>query len=190
MSEYSISPEKARPLETMAAPEDSFEVKENTFAVASAADGRRFLYTSGLYDCKSIIAYSSSTQKATMAHLSCTEDPEGAIAKILQASSIPTPDMRVTIVTGSRYDKTNDSDAPAWGDEDLIYPSLRRIQIALEAQGVRNIATDIAEDPAKPRSVALDLTTGRIHEVDDSKIIDWSKLDDSRNQVIEPRLLF
>ena len=168
-------------------------VEENTFAVASVSDGESYLFTGELYDCKAIIAYDRTAQKAVMAHVSCVSQLDSAVGTILSAIDTEPADLEITIATGSRYDVANDIDAPVWDEEDLVYPSTHSIRSALQTQGAYNIARAYYaiqnDDSLHTRAVAFNLSDGTLDEVDNSREINWDQYDDSKNQVIEPKIL-
>lgn len=175
-------------LEKIAPPADSFEVLENSFAVASPCE-HAYMHTEDLFDCKAVFLRNTRTGKTLLAHLSCVADLDTTISRWVDL--VATPDQKegvdAALFTGSTYDPNNDANVATFENPTLQYPSLKTLQSSVlnaldEKVGTFTVNTDASDIP---RAVAINLTTGEYYEVDPMAGND-ERADTSRNQIIQP----
>lgn len=177
-------------LERMKPPQDSFEVLENTFSVASPGE-RAYMHTEELFDCKAIFLRNVQTRITLLAHLSCVADlnavAQGWVNQVTTNNS--SESVEITLFTGSAHDPENDVDTPAFDSPGLWYPSTETLQSSLlDALNEKVASVKINTAPSDtPRAIAINIATGKYYEVD-SMAGDGARADVSRNQIIEPSL--
>ena|SRR5665213_571607 len=145
-------------------PVDAYRVEESWFAVADSASDRPHMITRGLYVCKGIVIYDPLVRKGLVSHISIADDFEADMDKLVQGFGGELGEADVHLVQATHASR------PGW-------PTLSSLSDYFLAQNPRTLVTDKNIAGNSIRSISLDLSSGRVEEIDMS--LGWA--DDSHH---------
>lgn len=166
-------------------PANAYLIEENRYGIAYATK-RQFPYliTYGLFDCRAIGFYKPTEKKGLLAHLSVTRDLSEAIERIIEEFGGDISDSDAFLISGRNELLI---DTVVTDNEGFVYPAYSRISKELLKHRPRRLLLD-SDSYVRNRSIALDLRTGQLSEIDMTQKWEWEKNDRSLNKKLEINL--
>ncbi|MBX4205911.1 hypothetical protein KW795_01825 [Candidatus Microgenomates bacterium] len=155
-------------------PTNAYRINERRFGIASFSKNKPYLITYGLASCKAFILYDRESRSGLLAHLSVVNDLDATLEELVAKFNKDLSQIDISLVQGG-----SQIESPKW-------PTLDQISQNLIAKGAKHITFDPNfSKSSQPRGVALNLGTGKVSEIDNSRSWTWSKTQDiSINQEI------
>ena len=157
-------------------PLNAYRVNEGRYGVASFSPERPYLITYGLSACKAVVVYDAKVHKGLIAHLSVVKDLGKVVKGLLSEFQDSLDEVSVCIVVGANEGTT---DSASFGRrERYFWPPIERVVDNIALYHPKTIFIDAKSNP-HPRGISLNLETGEIREIDNSKGWTWSNQQDT-----------
>lgn len=152
-------------------PLNAYRVGEGRYGMVSFSPERPYLITYGLSACKALVIYDSKGRKGLIAHLSTVKDLDGVINGLFSEFQADLDQVVVSVVVGSSEDRGGAANLGT--QEQRYWTSLEQLVNAIVVHHPKTIQID-GKYNTHPRGIALNLKTGEVKEIDNSKGWTWS----------------
>ena len=157
-------------------PLNSYRIREGRYGIASFSPERPYLITYGLSACMAIVVYDSKARKGLIGHLSTVKGLDKVIKGLFSEFQGDLNQATISIVVGS---SVGSGDAANFGtQEHHFWPSLGQLISAITMHNPKTIEID-DKYSTHPRGIALNLETGEVKEIDNSREWTWSDQQDT-----------
>lgn len=162
-------------------PLNAYGIEESCFGVAQYSPKMPYIITSGLYSCKAIVFYNHDSQKGLLCHLSAVRDLKKLIQDMIDHFGEDFSKTEVHVIRGVSS-----------GTQGLYSPTIeeiiseisknqpRELFVANEKMDeMKNMDRAWKTGELRKRSIALNLETGEVSEIDKNYGWTWSNEHDT-----------
>ncbi|OGE27034.1 hypothetical protein A3C32_03770 [Candidatus Daviesbacteria bacterium RIFCSPHIGHO2_02_FULL_41_14] len=160
----------------MLEPLNAHRIGEGRYGIASFSPEKPYLITYGLSACKAVVMYDPKDHKGLIAHFSAVKDLDKIIKGLFSEFQGTLDEATVCVVVGS---SEGTADAAGFGTQERrFWPTPEQLVNDVTTHHPKIILIDDKYNP-HPRGIALNLETGEVKEIDNSKGWTWSDQQDT-----------